>query len=120
MNSNSNISLALRTSASLTFWERLRELGLSEVHIHYEGFYGGGESTEITGVDQKGCDVLPPEIEVLIGSTLVRDLTDLACELLHMRVPNWSEGVRVNGRPDFVCGRKEDSILSYDQNICNS
>ena len=74
------------TSVSLTFWERLRELGLSEVHIHYEGFYGGGEITEITGVDQKGCDVLPPEIEVLIGSTLVRDLTDLGCELLHMRV----------------------------------
>ena len=92
MNSNSNISLASTISACLTFWERLRELGLCEVHIHYEGFNGGGEITEITGVDQKGCDVLPPEIEVLIGSTLVRDLTDLGCELLHMRVPNWSEG----------------------------
>ncbi|MGC1706548.1 MAG: hypothetical protein WA764_19110, partial [Pseudolabrys sp.] len=29
---------------------------------------------------------------VLIGLTLVRDLTDLACELLQTRVPNWSEG----------------------------
>jgi hypothetical protein len=92
MDSNSNIALALRTSASLTFWERLRELGLCEVHIHYDGFNGGGEITEITGVDQKGRDVLPPEIEVLIGSTLVRDLTDLGCELLQTRVPNWSEG----------------------------
>ena len=92
MNSNSNISLALKISASLTFWERLSELGLSEVHIHYHGFNGGGEITEITGVDQKGRDVLPPEIEVLIGSTLVRDVTISHVKSLHTRVPNWSEG----------------------------
>ena len=75
MQSNSNVSDTLGTSVCLTFWERLRELDLSEVRIHYEAFYGGGEITEITGVDQRGGDVLPLEFDVLIGSTLVQHLT---------------------------------------------
>ena len=92
MISNNKISDALGAGVSPAFWERLRELGLSEVRIHYEASYGGGEITEITGVDQKGGDVLRSEFDALVGPALVQYLTHLGCELLQRRIPSWTEG----------------------------